>query len=232
MITTFSSAVLAVVIFFVSITVINLNQAEAISTVATFNGTIYAGNQNSNKVTLMVNVYWGNEHLEQMLDTLKEYDMHTTFFVGGTWVNDNSTLVNRIKNEGHEIASHGTTHADMGKLDFNGNYKEIKTCHDIVQKMLSIEMNLFAPPSGSYSKHTTAAANSLGYKTIMWTRDTIDWRDRDVNIIYSRAINNMKGGDLILLHPTAETAEALPKILDYIIANGFELCTVTENIAS
>jgi len=215
---------------FVSFSVATIEATETQATIAEFNGTIYKGNQKSNKVTLMINVYWGDEHVESMLDTLKEYNMKTTFFVGGSWVNENPKLAKRILEDGHEMGSHGMTHKDHSKLDYNANYKEIETCHKVVQSQLNHTMTLFAPPSGYYNKYTTQAADVLGYKTIMWTRDTIDWRDRDTALIYSRAVNNMQGGDFVLMHPTKETAEALPKILDYIKNNNFSLTTVSCNI--
>ena len=34
----------------------------------------------------MVNVYWGEEFLPDMLDTFDKYEVKTTFFVGGSWV--------------------------------------------------------------------------------------------------------------------------------------------------
>ena len=91
-------------------------------------------------------------------------------------------------------------------------------------------MNLFAPPSGAYDKLTVSCADSLGYKTIMWTRDTIDWRDHDENLIYQRAIKNVKGGDLILMHPTEATAKALPRIIKTIKEKGLNLTTVSQTI--
>ena len=66
----------------------------------------------------------------------------------------------------------------------------------------------------------------------MWTRDTIDWRDKDAELIYQRAIKNAKGGDLILMHPTEKTLEALPKIIDYFQTNGFNLTTVTQTLGN
>ena len=89
-------------------------------------------------------------------------------------------------------------------------------------------MNLFAPPSGSYSKTTIETAKELGYTSIMWSRDTIDWRDQDENLIYSRAVKNAAGGDLILMHPTEKTAAALPKIIETLLGEGFNLTTVSE----
>lgn len=226
-----TNAVLLIVAIIVSFSVISIESAETQETIAQFNGTIYAGNQQSNKVTLMINVYWGDEHVESMLDTLKEHNLKTTFFVGGSWVNENQKLAKRILDDGHEMGSHGMTHKDHSKLDYNNNYKEIEACHKIVESQLNHSMTLFAPPSGYYNKYTTQAAEALGYKTIMWTRDTIDWRDRNTNIIYSRAVSNMQGGDFVLMHPTKETAEALPLILKFMKNNNFLLTTVSDNIS-
>ena len=65
----------------------------------------------------------------------------------------------------------------------------------------------------------------------MWSKDTIDWRDHDQSIIYRRATQNVKGGDLILAHPTEETAAALPSVLRYYRDNNWQQVTVSENIS-
>ena len=118
------------------------------------------------------------------------------------------------------------------KQNEEDNMTEISNTHTIVKELLGVEMNLFAPPSGAYNKITVSSASNLGYKTIMWTRDTIDWRDKDADLIYQRAIKNAKGGDLILMHPTEKTLEALPKIIDYFQSNGFNLTTVTQTLGN
>lgn len=193
-------------------------------------GVYYNGDTSSNKVSLMINVYWGTEYLDDMLEILEERNVKTTFFIGGTWAVLNEDYLTKIHEAGHELANHGYHHKDHNKLDEAGNLNEISTTHKIVKELLGVEMNLFAPPSGAYDKLTVSCASSLGYHTIMWTRDTIDWRDHDTNLIYSRAIKNAKGGDLILMHPTKNTVEALPKIIDYFQTNNFSLTTVSDTI--
>lgn len=193
-------------------------------------GVYYNGDTSSNKVTLMINVYWGTEYLDDMLATLAEKDVKTTFFIGGTWAVLNEDYLNKIYQAGHEIANHGYHHKDHDKLDEQGNLNEISTTHKIVKELLGVDMTLFAPPSGAYDKLTVSCAESLGYHTIMWTRDTIDWRDHDAEVIYQRAIKKAKGGDLILMHPTEATAQALPRIIDYFQSNNFTLTTVSDNI--
>ena len=193
-------------------------------------GVYYNGNKQSNNISLMINVYWGTEYLDDMLATFKAHDIQTTFFVGGVWAVKNEDYLLKIKNDGHEIANHGYHHKDHDKISEAENINQIKNTHKIVKELIDVDMNLFAPPSGAYNKTTVDVASSLGYRTIMWTRDTIDWRDHDENLIYNRAIKNASGGDLVLMHPTEATAKALPRIVDYLKNNGFNLTTVTQNL--
>ena len=219
-------------IFFMLMIVAGGSIVAGVSSVSTMSvsGVYYNGNKDCKNVSLMINVYWGTEYLDDILDIFKEKNVKTTFFIGGTWAVLNEDYVKKIKEYGHELANHGYHHKDHDKLDESGNIDEIQTTHKIVKELVGVDMNLFAPPSGLYDKTTISCAESLGYKTIMWTRDTIDWRDKDENLIYSRAVKNASGGDLILMHPTKATLSALPKIIDYFQSKGFSLTTVSENI--
>lgn len=192
---------------------------------------IYRGNENNKNVTLCINVYWGTEYLVDMLETLKEENVKTTFFVGGQWVGENTELLKQMYNDGHEIANHGFVHKDHKLISYERNIQEIEYNHKLVKSTIGYDMNLFMPPSGSYGTQTLEAAEKLGYKTIMWSKDTIDWRDKDASLIYSRATKNMQNGDLILMHPTEKTREALKDIITAYKNAGFSLVTVSENIS-
>lgn len=192
---------------------------------------IYYGNRNSNKVCLMINVYWGTEYISEMLEVFDAYDVTTTFFIGGSWAENEPEKLAEIFNSGHEIGNHGYFHRDHDKLSYNQNEEEIKACHTIIKTNINVAMTLFAPPSGSYNKTTLAVANSLGYTTIMWSKDTIDWRDKDSDLVFSRATKNIAGGDLVLMHPTQHTLKALPQILDYYKGNNIVATTVTNVIS-
>ena len=74
------------------------------------------------------------------------------------------------------------------------------------------------------------ACRALGMKTILWSKDTIDWRDKDSSLIYTRATKNVEKGDFILMHPMTETAEALEDIIRYYERNSLPLVTVSENL--
>lgn len=194
-------------------------------------GAIYQGDTSSNKISLMINVCWGTEYLADMLQILEEKNAKVTFFVGGTWVAGNDEILLDMVEKGHEIGNHAYSHKDHDKLDRDSVKKEISTTHSLIKSVIAKDATLFAPPSGAYNKQTVEVANELGYKTIMWTRDTIDWRDQDADLIYNRAIDGAKGGDLILMHPTACTRDALGRIIDTLQSQGFELVTVSENLS-
>ena len=188
---------------------------------------IYAGDESSNNVSFMVNVYQREDLVLNMLDILDLYKVKTTFFIGGCWAVNNLDVVKEIYSRGHELGNHGFYHKDQSKLNYQENRQEIQTCHEVVKKNLGVEMTLFAPPSGAYDTATVDAASDLNYKTIMWTHDTIDWRDQDADLIFNRAINNLSNGDLILMHPTEKTVQAFANIISTAINNGFNPTTVS-----
>lgn len=188
----------------------------------------YYSGKSDTKVSLMVNVYWGTEYIAPMLDIFSRYNIKTTFFVGGSWAAGNEKTLKSICDAGHEIGNHGYYHKDHSKLDEAYNRKEIESAHSIVKDITGISMNLFAPPSGAFGGATLEAAEELGYRTVMWTRDTVDWRDHDAELIYKRAVKNVKGGDLILMHPTESTVAALERIITTVFSQGLRFGTVSE----
>ena len=181
-------------------------------------------------VSLMFNVYWGTEEVYRILDTLKAYEVYATFFIGGCWADDNVDCLRDIYSAGHEIGNHGYFHKDQDKLDLTGNRKEIADCNRFIELALGITPTLFAPPSGAYGEDTLTAANDLNMKTVLWSKDTIDWRDKNAALIYTRATKGVKNGDFILMHPVKETADALPDILDFYQKNGLKTATVSQNL--
>ena len=215
-----------IVTMFVALIAIGISNSKTISVQAD-SRVVYAGDTNKNNVCFMINVYQGEQEVRNMLDILDLYKVKTTFFIGGSWAVKNIDLIKEIYTRGHELGNHGFYHKDQNTLDYQANVQEINMCHQVVSENLGIEMNLFAPPSGAYNITTVDAATSLEYKTIMWTRDTIDWRDKDADLIYRRAVKDMANGDLVLMHPTEKTVEALTQILSTAINNGFNPTTVS-----
>ena len=191
---------------------------------------IYSGNKEHANVSLMFNVYENKEVVNKIVDLLDEKGVKATFFIGGCWADDNGETLKRITSSGHEIGNHGYFHKDHKKLSYEDNREEIYLTGVVINALCGQNATLFAPPSGSFSVNTLDACSDLGYKCIMWSKDTIDWRDSDVDLIVKRATKNAENGDLILMHPKPHTLKALSRIIDYYLSAGFSLVTVGENV--
>ena len=188
------------------------------------------GNESSSVVSLMFNVYWGTGEVTAILDVLDKFGAKCTFFIGGCWADDNVATLKEIVRRGHELGNHGYFHKDHSKLSKELNKSEIVRCNQFVELATGVAPTLFAPPSGAYSRESVAVANTLGMKTILWSRDTIDWRDNDEALIYSRATKNVKGGEFVLAHPMSATLKALPRILAEYEKQGLRCVSVSENL--
>lgn len=200
--------------------------AEAVSG----ENTVYRYGLSETGVSLMFNVYWGEKEVYRILDTLDEYDGKATFFIGGSWADDNVDCLKEIHARGHEIGNHGYFHKSQDKLSEQQNREEIARCNQFISLAIGVTPTLFAPPSGAYSDATLTATKKLNMKTILWSKDTIDWRDKDKSLVYTRATKDVKAGALILMHPMEHTASALPDILKEYKRRGLTAITVGENL--
>ena len=223
---------LALVFLLFSITIVcfmPMEDGQATSTEVA-EGVYRNASSSSDGVSLMFNVYWGTEEVEKILDVLDDFGAKCTFFVGGCWADDNVATLKKIVQKGHEIGNHGYFHKDHTTLGEKENKKEISTCNEFVYLATGSMPTLFAPPSGAYNDLTIKVARSLGMSTILWSKDTIDWRDKDEAMTISRATKNVKGGDFVLMHPMQATVAALDDILSYYKKEGLRVITVTENL--
>ena len=87
---------------------------------------------------------------------------------------------------------------------------------------------MFAPPYGEVDRRVVAAADALGYRTIMWTIDTIDWQEPSVETTIARVMNKAQNGGIVLMHPKVKTVRALPAIIEGLRQKGFKLLPVGE----
>lgn len=188
---------------------------------------IYKGNPQKSMVSLMVNVAWGNQHLRQILQVMEKMNVHSTFFLDGSWVNKHPELAKTIAEEGHEIGNHAYSHPDLKRMGPDSVKQELTKTNAVVEKILNIKPKLFAPPSGSYNESTVTIADSLGMKTILWSVDTVDWNKPRPEDMIQKVLTEVHGGALILMHPTQSTVDGLDDIIRGIRERGYEIRPVS-----
>ncbi len=188
----------------------------------------YSGKQDRRRMALMFNVAWGQEFIPGILEVLRQNGIRATFFFTGTWVEDFPDLTRKIAQEGQEIANHGYSHDYANQLDRAGIEALIMDNQKLLEKLPVSPSRLFAPPAGEFNELVVKTAAELGFRTILWTLDTVDWQRPAPEAIIERIVPRAKNGALVLMHPTEPTLKALPELIKRLKEKGFELVTVSQ----
>lgn len=190
-------------------------------------------------MALTINVDWGEEFIPAILDALDKGNARATFFVTGRWAKKHPELLKTIAKRGHQIENHGYSHPHPDQISIGANRDEIKKTESIIEGIIGLKTRFYAPPYGERGASGLRAADELGYRTVLWTLDTVDWRsDSTTDIIIRRIVNPAirfgkkpeKKGAIVLMHPKANTVKALPNIINQLAQEGYVFQTLAELI--
>lgn len=163
-------------------------------------------------------------YTEQVLDILKRYNVHATFYVIGRNVQGHPGTMQRIRNEGHSIGNHSFTHADLTRLSRAGVQQELASTQAAIQAACGITPTGFRPPYGAQNQTVREVAASMGMSVDMWSVDTRDWARPGSSVITQRVLAGTGPGAVVLLHVLNEqTVSALPSIIEGVRRQGFTL---------
>lgn len=193
---------------------------------------VYRGNPAKPVAAFMINVAWGNEYIGPMLNTLDREHVKATFFLDGSWLKKNPNIAREIQQRGHEIANHAYSHPNMSKVSRERAWLEISKTETLLKDTLGVQNKWFAPPSGDFNQQTVEIAANLGLKTVLWTLDTVDWKKPAPSAVVSKIEAAVEPGSLILMHPTASSAEALSGMIKAVRSKGLTLGTVSQTLSA
>lgn len=163
-------------------------------------------------------------YTEQVLDILKRYNVHGTFYVIGRNVQRYPDTMQRIKNEGHTIGNHSFSHANLNQLSRDGVHQELASTQQAIQAACGITPTAFRPPYGLQNQTVREVAASMGMSVDLWSVDTRDWATPGSNVITQRALAGTGPGAVVLLHVlNQQSVNALPSIIEGVRAQGFSL---------
>ncbi|MBE3577133.1 MAG: polysaccharide deacetylase family protein [Limnochordales bacterium] len=189
---------------------------------------VYRGDPSRPRISLAINVDWGADVLPEMLRTLDELHLRVTFFVTGRFARKFPDLVRQMVRAGHELGTHGAEHVHPSLLTNSELDKLIREGARILHDIAGVETNLFAPPYGEVNERIARRAGQLGFRTIMWTIDTVDWTKKSADEIQQRVLSRLENGAIVLAHPMPETVKALSPLAAAVRARGFTFVPVGE----
>lgn len=170
----------------------------------------------------------------QILEILSQYNIKATFFTVGVNAKNYPGTLEKVIFAGHEVENHTYTHPHVNSVDFGTLKREIECCESEIYEHTDYKTKFFRPPEGMIDDEIIAMIKSLDYKIVLWDIDTRDWAHTPPQKIAENVINNIKSGDIILMHDyigyNSPTPEALKIFLPVLIEQGYNFVTVSELI--
>lgn len=192
---------------------------------------ILNGNRNLSNIALTFDDGPHQYFTPALLNIFEEHSIKATFFVVGKMVKINPSLVEAISGAGHEIGNHTYNHFELPTLKDEKIEEELELVRDEILKITGKRINIFRPPSGRYNDRVLNIANKLGYTMVLWAINSGDYGSTDYRRIKNRILDNIKPGDIVLLHSGVEaTLTALPEIIETLRNRGFNFVTVSDLI--
>lgn len=192
---------------------------------------IYSVEREDKVISISFDCAWGTEYTDDILKALKVSDVRATWFMVEFWTEKYEDFVKKISEAGHEIGTHSSTHSYMSKQNAEEIKLELSSSAEAIEKITEKKVELFRPPYGDYDDELIKTASELGYYTIQWDVDSLDWKDLSAADIAMRVINGVKNGSIILMHNNGlHTAEAVPIILETLKNRGYSFVPIGELI--
>jgi peptidoglycan-N-acetylglucosamine deacetylase len=191
---------------------------------------IYSVDHNSKLISLSFDSAGDNQDTAQILEILSLYNIKATFFISGQWLQNYSDEVKEIAAAGHDIGNNSESHQNMTQLSKQDTIEEILKLHTQVKELTGIDMNLFRAPYGEFSNLLINTTEELGYYSIQWDIDSMDWKDYGVDSIIKTVVkhDNLGNGSIILMHNGAKyTPAALEAIIIYLQEEGYQFVPVS-----
>lgn len=179
------------------------------------------------------------KYTPKILDTLKKHNVKATFFVVGTQILKYPTTFRRMIREGHEIGSHSFQHLKICELPVAKINYQLNHNNDIIRQYGGNPRAIFRPPYGALDPISVETIGKLGYRIILWTVDSLDWRGLKERQVVTNVLPKLSGGNIILQHCAAESRledlsgsnDALPEIIKYAKSRGYRFVTISQMVA-
>ena len=135
---------------------------------------IYCVDTEKKQIAVSFDAAWGADDTDELLRILRENDVKATFFLCGYWVEKYPEEVKKIAADGHDLGNHSATHPHMSQISAEQISQELQSCHQSVNELTGLEMELFRPKFGEYDNHVIETATANGYYTVQWDVDTYE----------------------------------------------------------
>lgn len=167
-----------------------------------------------------------NYNTNRVLNILSKYHIKATFFILGTNISGHETIIKKMKELNMEIGNHMYSHKLLTKLKNNEIEEEIDKVDTIIYDITKEKPTLVRPSYGTFNKRICSL---IDRPIILWSIDTLDWKNHNSKLIEKRVMSKISDGDIILMHDIYRaTANSLELIIPKLIEKGYQFVTILE----
>ena len=127
--------------------------------------------------------------------------------------------------EGHALANHSLTHAQLSRLGGDALKAEILGTDELLKAVDKRRSPLFRFPYGARNAEGLQMLGAAHLRSTMWNIDSLDWADPVPASIAQRVLRTVarEGRGIVLFHDIHErTVKALPAVLSQLVAEGYQ----------
>ncbi|CAM4346559.1 polysaccharide deacetylase family protein [Paenibacillus tarimensis] len=170
-----------------------------------------------------------------VLDILAKHHTRATFFVLGSRAAKHPGIVKRMVREGHLVGNHSYSHALFAQASLAAYRKQITLTDQLLAKLTGYRPRFIRPPYGEILPRQVEWSREQGYIVVNWDVDSEDWKSIGSDKIMANIRKTLQPGSIILQHAgggdsqdLSGTVNAIPKLLRYLRAKGYQTVTVDE----
>lgn len=166
----------------------------------------------------------------QLLEVLREYDVHATFFVITDQIPGNEPILRQLLREGHEIGNHQTRDERSDRMPPDRFVEELRESHRILAEYA--EPRWFRPGSGRFNQGMLDTLAEYGYRCALGSVYPFDPAIRSVGFARRFILWAAHPGGIIILHDRRargeRTASILRAVLPELKRRGYRIGTLSE----
>jgi peptidoglycan/xylan/chitin deacetylase (PgdA/CDA1 family) len=173
---------------------------------------------------------WFATGAEAIVGTLARHHARATFFLTGHFCHTFPAVCRALSAAGMELGNHSERHPDFTRQSDARIRTELERGEEaLVQTFGHGARPLFRFPYSACDARSEALVARAGFQSIDCSLDVLDTvgRPKTSDFIAHRVMNQVRAGDVVLLHFTAGTAGALPRICNYLDHAGLQLVPVS-----
>ena len=176
-------------------------------------------------------------HTFRLLEVLAKHNVRATFFLIGRFVKQRPDIAREVTRAGHVVGNHTFSHPNLIFAAAGQTKTELTKCEQALNDAVGEHSRLFRPPFGGRRPSTLRIARALGLEPVMWSVTGWDWKGKPAEYVEHKVRQQVRGGDVILLHDGSHAAFGADRsqnviATDHLIAGyrseGYEFVTIPE----